>query len=61
MDALSGGEGCTVTEYERTVTIACQTIGGLGHISRLCTVNEGEKPTNSMMRKVSDEIVKFIG
>lgn len=61
MKALTVCDGCRVTEYEGTITIACQTIGGLARISNLCAINQGENSVNHMMRQVADEIVEFIG
>ena len=52
--------GCEVTQYGETITVVCSTLNGLASLMTLCTI-PGEGPATSTLRRISEEIVEFIG
>ena len=54
---------CTATEYEGTITITCQSVGGLAALASLC-IGDTECPDCPDLRfrmTLQSNLVKFIG
>lgn len=51
---------CTVTRYEDTITVACQSVGGLGALAILC-INDKEGADLRFRTALQSKLVKFIG
>jgi len=58
---LSKACGCAVTEYAGTVTIACQSLCGLGQLLAVIAIVDNEGPDLRFCGSLQKAIVKFIG
>jgi hypothetical protein len=61
IETIKNISGCSVTEYNDTITIVCSTLRGIASLIDLSTEKGPEGPASNMFRMINEELIEFIG